>query len=366
MELKVAFGRQVLDVTAPATATVASLKQLLRPLAGHVLERNMKLICKGKVLAPDAAQLSSFGISEGAKLMLLAGSSSGPSLPATMPAAPRSRQLSAALLPPSASPAPTADQLSSRIARWAATGVVALRDAGLASLPEAVVEGCAAATVLDLHRNCFARVPQLSSFARCTRLTLSACGLTEFDGTVLPTSLQVVTLDDNALTTLGTADALNRLIALRQLSVNRNALQQLPDGMSLPALVQLHAAHNQLQSLPASLHTCVSLEELRVEHNHLATVPASLGQLPRLKVLNLDSNRIKAFPPQVLQAPQLHTLSVHDNPIIIEQLRELDGWAAYDARRRSRVDKQLAGGVLGTGGGLDEGSDAVMRRRHGS
>ena len=360
MELKVAFGKQVLDVTAPATATVAGLKQLLRPLAGHVLERNMKLICKGKVLAPDAAQLSSFGIGEGAKLMLLAGGSSGPSAPAAKPAAqPRSTQLSAM-------PAPTADQLSSRIARWAATGVVALRDAGLAVLPEAVIEGCAAATVLDLHRNCFARVPQLSSFARCTRLTLSACGLTEFDCLLLPTSLQVLTLDDNALTTLGTADALNRFTALRQLSVNRNALQQLPDGMSLLALVQLHAAHNQLQSLPASLHTCATLEELRVEHNHLVNVPASLGQLPRLKVLDLDSNRIEAFPPQVLQAPQLHTLSVHDNPVTLEQLRELDGWAAYDARRRSRVDKQLAGGVLGTGGGLDEGSDAVMRRRHGS
>lgn len=361
MDLKVVHGKQVLEVTAPATATVAVLKQLLRPLTdGHVLERNMKLICKGKVLAPDGAQLSSFGISDGAKLMLLAGGSSGPSQPAARPAGPpRSMQLS------TVSPAPTADQLGTRIARWAATGIVALRDAGLAALPEGVVEACAAATTLDLHRNCFARVPpQLHCFSKCTRLTLSACGLAELDCLALPTSLQMLNLDDNALTTLGPADALNRLTALRQLSVSRNALQQLPD-IALPALMQIHAAHNQLQCLPAALHTCTALEELHLQHNHLAAVPASLGQLPRLKVLDLDSNRIKHFPPQVLQAPQLHTLALHDNVVIIEQLRELDGWAEFDARRRSRVDKQLAGGVLGTGGGLDEGSDAVMRRRHG-
>ena len=37
----------------------------------------------------------------------------------------------------------------------------------------------------------------------------------------------------------------------------------------------------------------------------------------------------------------LARLSLHGNPIIIEQLREADGFAEFNARRCAKADKQL-------------------------
>lgn len=67
--------------------------------------------------------------------------------------------------------------------------------------------------------------------------------------------------------------------------------------------------------------------------------------------------RIQAVPPAVLRdCGALRTLSLHDNPITVEELRNTEGWAAHDARRRQKHDKQLGSEVLGPG--MDEGADA--------
>ena len=55
----------------------------------------------------------------------------------------------------------------------------------------------------------------------------------------------------------------------------------------------------------------------------------------------------------------LSTLSLHGNPLTVEQLREADGWAEYDARRCAKHDKQLGMRVMHPSAGYDEGADAV-------
>lgn len=95
-------------------------------------------------------------------------------------------------------------------------------------------------------------------------------------------------------------------------------------------------------------------------HIHCANpqgVPASVGNLTNLKTLALDSNRLAALPPSVLQGcVQLQTLGLHNNPITVEQLQATEGFDAFEARRRGKYDKKIAGGIAITGG-LDEGVD---------
>lgn len=93
-------------------------------------------------------------------------------------------------------------------------------------------------------------------------------------------------------------------------------------------------------------------------------VPASLGRLLRLKMLQLDSNQIGAIPPAVLQdCAALATITLHDNPITPAALQATPGYAAFEARRQSKVTKGLATGVLLGHNGLDEGVDRRVEER---
>lgn len=57
--------------------------------------------------------------------------------------------------------------------------------------------------------------------------------------------------------------------------------------------------------------------------------------------------RLKAVPPAVLTGcASLATLSLHGNPLTAEQLRETEGYAAFDERRRRKFDKQVGFGVV--------------------
>ncbi|MCO5600447.1 hypothetical protein L7F22_054560 [Adiantum nelumboides] len=93
--------------------------------------------------------------------------------------------------------------------------------------------------------------------------------------------------------------------------------------------------------------------------NFLREIPPSLGQITKLKVLNLDHNALKTFPNEVLKGClELATLSLHGNELTVEYLRQLEGWAEFDIRRRAKHSKQLQFSILDTSGGFDEGADS--------
>lgn len=79
-------------------------------------------------------------------------------------------------------------------------------------------------------------------------------------------------------------------------------------------------------------------------------LPPSLGRLQRLKLLQLDANQIGALPPPVLRdCAALATISLHSNPISPEALQGTEGYAAFEARRQSKV--RLGAGSRGCGAG---------------
>ncbi len=227
------------------------------------------------------------------------------------------------------------------------------------------------------------------------------------------TALKVLVLDNNTIASL--PDAIGSMTRLERLSIASNVLAVLPDSIGkLHALKELDVPGNKLKAcvggdvffvcvcvcvkhtfvhtscvipawgavcmlnnienrpfsppshlnqkaLPDTLSTCTLLHSINASDNYITSIPSSLGQLTNLNTLSLDSNRIGAVPPVVLQGcVRLQTLSLHNNLITIEELEATEGYASFDARRRGKFDKKIAGGLAIGPGGLDEGID---RRR---
>ena len=90
----------------------------------------------------------------------------------------------------------------------------------------------------------------------------------------------------------------------------------------------------------------------------LPGILASLRTQPNL-VLQADpgAGKTTRVPPALLEAcTALHTLSLHGCPLTVEALRGTAGWAAFDARRRAKYDKQVDMRVL-PAASFDEGAD---------
>src|SRR5262249_17530281 len=121
------------------------------------------------------------------------------------------------------------------------------------------------------------------------KLAIHQAGLTRIPP--LAESLEILDLDDNALTELPSLDHLTKL---KRLSVQRNRLTRLPDGIgALPKLRELDARENQLTELPLSLTERRPLRELRLEGNPLPPrlAPEVMQQLKRLKAQIVPSGK---------------------------------------------------------------------------
>jgi len=349
LALRVQSGRELVEVSVASNSSVAQLKAALAPLTA-TLPRNMKLLHKGKVLL-DSAKLDSLGVKDGDKVLLLGAVKS---LPSRVPAPTAAQE--------PASAAAVASAVSSRTAAWRATGLVSLSGLRLVAVPEEVWTLGAALRVLDVSDNPLGVVPAQLCVASSLRiLSLCCCGLSSL---LLPLSsastLHTLKLDNNRLTSL--PHELGQLAALRTLSLKGNQLSSLPSSLgSLVSLTTLDASSNLLADLPEQLSLCRSLELLAVSSNRLSALPASLSACPRLSTIEADSNNIGAagVPVPLLRADSLHRLSLRNNPLTMALLRELDGFAEFESRRRAKAQQALrtAGST-----GFDECADAEMRR----
>jgi len=353
MLIRVQSGREALEVRVPATSRVMALKEALAALITSTLPRNMRLIYKGKVLQPDTATLSSFAIADGARVMLiLSGSRTLQPLKRPLP-----------------TPAAVDERaLLQREAAWRATGSVALREAGLQSLPALVIALGCAVRVLDLSGNALlhALPLQLGQLSRLTHLTADRCRIDLIAWDALPLTLVSLSLDGCGLQALSPSAGF--CPSLRRLNVARNALSRLPDALgSLAALTSLDASHNALSSLPDSLGGCVALEELRVASNALSSLPASLAACPRLVLLDASDNAplAAAGVPRALlsDARSLSSLLLHGCAVTALQLREMEGYDALEKRRQAKATQALRS--VGATAGFGEGADAEMQRRAG-
>jgi Leucine-rich repeat (LRR) protein len=135
---------------------------------------------------------------------------------------------------------------------WKATGIVALRDGGLRSIPSNVLAIAGSVRTLDLTNNAISDIAEqdLQGFSQLQRLVLAV-----------------------------------------------NRLQQLPRSIgSLAQLKHLALDANKLTQLPAELGQLQRLEVLLLQGNQLAVIPDAVGSCKGLKTLNVSSNRLTALP----------------------------------------------------------------------
>ena len=228
--------------------------------------------------------------------------------------------------------------------------------------------------MVDLHRNRIATLPapKLATLTGITKLRLSGNVVTALDEfwnslASLP-ALTTLCLEDNEIAALPTVEP-GHFAKLETLSLDRNALTVLPDtfGLHMSALERLGLSGNRLATLPASLASCARLDMIDARRNTIESIPGAYAGMPRLRSLLLDGNRVGkgGIPAGLLtECVNLCELSLHDNAVSMEELRELDGWTAYDTRRKARAGKVLESRVMLGDRAFDEGGDVERFRRH--
>jgi Leucine-rich repeat (LRR) protein len=172
-----------------------------------------------------------------------------------------------------------ASTLSKRTERAEKTGVLALRDCGLQTVPDKVWT-VRSLRVLDLTNNKLVILPAAV-------------------GQLL--ELKDVTLDSNKLAVLPSSICM--LPKLEKLSASFNALTSLPGAIgSLAKLKQLIVSHNHLAELPDSVCHCKAIQLLDASHNKLRTLPPHIGELAALFDLRLGFNALSSPLPESLGA----------------------------------------------------------------
>lgn len=245
---------------------------------------------------------------------------------------------------------------------WKATGIVGMRDVGATSIDARIFDDDALALkvrVLDYSRNAIrdldSRVERLKNVTRIV--------LRDNDLICVPweslAALKLTFLDVSGNAHLGGAMA-RPLAFVQTLNLARCGLtsEQLRfDGFA--SLRHVCVARNRLKTLP-DFADCPDLEVIDASENEIASAPAALGRLRALRSLNLASNAITiAGVPSALliDATSLVELVLHDNPISMDSLREIEGWDAFDARRRARASKSIESSVMLSSTVFDEGGD---------
>lgn len=112
--------------------------------------------------------------------------------------------------------------------------------------------------------------------------------------------------------------SLYSLAGLTELTLNDNALTELPDDLfeALPRLTRISASGNLLTALPKSLGGLRELVYLNLNGNELARLPDSIVGLERLQFLGLIGNRLRHLPDAIGNLASLTKLYAPGNELI--------------------------------------------------
>ncbi|PIM97663.1 Ubiquitin-like protein [Handroanthus impetiginosus] len=360
LKLNIKFSGRTIPVEIAANSTIKDLKSLLQTLT-NVLPRGQKLIFKGKVLSDDLTFASS-EISDGSKIMLMASQGvhqgDGPirKEAVVLPGARGVTGVTRGKKEKTKEPV-----TKSQLERWRATGVIALSDCGLTTIPEEVWSCGSSARVLDVSHNSLLEVPStIGCLSSIQKLLLNGNHLSEnsisWEGLTSLKSLMVLSLSQNNLTAF--PSALGALTCLKQLHVESNKLTCIPAEIGLLTKLEvLKAQNNRLKMIPTSIRGCVSLVEVDFSCNLLVELPETFGNLKNLKALYLSNNGLKSLPSTIFKmCLQLSILDLHGTEITMDLLRQFEGWESFDERRRLKHQKQLDFRVTGSAD-FDEGAD---------
>ena len=271
------------------------------------------------------------------------------------------------------------NEMEARQKAWRATGVVGLRGVALVDVPPEVYALGERARVLDVASNALESLScnALGTLVNMTRLVLrdNALGALPWSAFETLSALTFLDVSGNALESLPSCDDADvaspppSFAALESLSLARNKLKRIPDGFftRAPKLRHLSVANNALEELFPRAAPPRAIEYVDASSNRIRRVSETFASLPRLQSLVLDGNAIDidGVPSAVLlRAEALVELSLHNNPVKLDALRDIDGWNAFDARRKARANKALESRVMLGSSVFDEGADSQRFVRH--
>ncbi|KAJ0978321.1 hypothetical protein J5N97_013795 [Dioscorea zingiberensis] len=373
--VRVKFHGRMIPVSISPDSTVRDLKSFIQPLT-NVLPRGQKLIFEGKILN-DTSSLKSLKVADGSKVMMIASQglhqADGP---ITNDHSPKSSILRSnlqllksrqELQKNNRGPVREMKAMVNKSQKdyWRITGVVALSNCHLKVVPEEVWDCGDKIRVLDANNNFIQEAPaEIGLLTSLYKLILNANDISDngisWEGLSSLKSLTVLSLNQNHLTTL--PPALGSLTSLHQLHLANNNLASLPPELEfLNQLQILNVRNNRISSVPSSIGNCSSLIEIDLSSNLLVELPETFGNLTNLKALHLSNNGLKSLPSSLFKmCTQLSTLDLHGTEITNDILRQVEGWEAFDERRRAKHQKQLDFRV-GSSGAFDEGADDDMK-----
>ena len=275
---------------------------------------------------------------------------------------------------------------------WEKTGICSSQNSGLDALPTAALEALresAKVKVFDFSLNAIALVPNsiitLPALQNVTRVSLcnNAIESAGIDFKVLFENLRFLKyLDVSGNNLSGAMDIVNSLPSEDeekekskrpplQLKISNNKITSFSSSFfkSCPPLERFDASGNQISE---SIEHYFVGSETTLAHVNLANnfrinaIPNAFRNMKSLQSLILDGNKIdkKGIPAVVLrECDRLSELSLKQNQVTIEELRELDGWDAYNERRVSRADKILDAKTMLGDASFREGADAERYTR---
>jgi len=191
-------------------------------------------------------------------------------------------------------------------------------------------------------------------FPQLKHLSVDANALEELPSLLGLTRLTHLSASDNQLMATG-------LVALpgslTKLELEGNPLGVVPDVVYqlLPNLTSLNLTRTSLAQLPEDFGLqLLQLEELFLDSNALEAVPESFAAMGQLKILSMKLNRIgpktkeegQPIPEAFFEATAVQSLELEGNPLTKEALMEFDGIQAFSARRVALKNKSISGGTM--------------------
>ena len=278
---------------------------------------------------------------------------------------------------------------NNKSSNWEKTGICSSQNSGLDALPTAALEALresAKVKVFDFSLNAIALVPNsiitLPALQNITRVSLcnNAIESAGIDFKLLFENLKFLKYLDVSNNNLsGAMDVVNSRSEEKekskrpplQLKISNNTITSFPASFfkSCPPLERFDASGNQISE---SIEHYFVGSETTLAHVNLANnfrinaIPNAFRNMKSLQSLILDGNKIdkKGIPAVVLrECDRLSELSLKQNQVTIEELRELDGWDAYNERRVSRADKILDAKTMLGDASFREGADAERYTR---
>lgn len=278
---------------------------------------------------------------------------------------------------------------NNKSSNWEKTGICSSQNSGLDALPTAALEALresAKVKVFDFSLNAIALVPNsiitLPALQNVTRVSLcnNAIESAGIDFKVLFENLRFLKYLDVSNNNLsGAMDVVNSRSEEKekskrpplQLKISNNKITSFSSSFfkSCPPLERFDASGNQVNE---SIEHYFVGSETTLAHINLANnfrinaIPNAFRNMKSLQSLILDGNKIdkKGIPAVVLrECDRLSELSLKQNQVTIEELRELDGWDAYNERRVSRADKILDAKTMLGDASFREGADAERYTR---